>query len=740
MGHLKEPYIKFILYIAVIVLVNIVGLTLFFRADLTRNQIFSLSEASKEAVATLSEPLSVKVFFSKNLPAPHNNTERYLRDLLEEYAARAGRLFNYSFYNVSSEEGDLSSRADENREMARSYGISPIQIRIMENDEIKFKNAFMGLVIIHGDLIEKINAVTSTDGLEYQLTTTIQKLNNKVSALLRVKDTIQAKLYLSSSLYTIAPLIGLDNLPELAQTVKDTIADINARSRGILAFEHTDISDRQALDRIAEKHDIMALSWPAIAEENISAGQGAAALVLEYKDQSASLPLITAMELPIIGTTYQMADPVALKEEITGIMEKMIGINQDIGFLANHGTHTLGPDQTAMMQGQQGAGMQVFNNLLSDRYNIKQIPLAEQEIPEGLNCLIIAKPTEPFSDYELFQIDQALMQGTNIAFFGDAFQEIMPRGGMGMPQYIPIDTGLEKLLAHYGISLTPAYVLDKSAYKHQPREGGEQVIYFAPLLKEKSINNTPEFMHNIKGLIAMQASPVELVKDNIDDSRVTATRLLHTSEESWLMQGSINLNPMFISPPESTEELRAYDLAYILEGTFTSYFKDKPIPRKEVGDTDTMASEDQADARIDEDDPAGNDPTGKEIQPDESGSAIPPGLVAENRLKETSSPVKIFILGCSQMLQDNMLDPGGKTTNATFILNTIDHLNGRDDIAALRSKQQTLNPLDPTTPFMRGLIKSFTIAGLPVLVILFGLGVWAVRNAKKKKIAKIFNS
>ncbi len=733
MGHLKEPYIKFILYIAVIVLVNIAGLTVFIRADLTRNQIFSLSEASKEAVATLSEPLSVKVFFSKNLPAPHNNTERYLRDLLEEYAARAGRLFNYSFYNVSSEEGDLSSRANENREMARSYGISPVQIRIMENDEIKFKNAFMGLVIIHGDLIEKINAVTSTDGLEYQLTTTIQKLNNKVSALLRVEDTIQAKLYLSSSLYTIAPLIGLDNLPELAQTVKDTIADINARSRDIMAFEHTDISGRQALDRIAEKHDIMALSWPAIAEKNISAGQGAAALVLEYKDQSASLPLITAMDLPIIGTTYQMAEPDALKEEITAIMEKMIGINQDIGFLADHGTHTLGPDQKAMMQGQQGAGMQVFNNLLSDRYSIKQIALAEQEIPEGLNSLIIAKPTEPFSDYELFQIDQALMQGTNIAFFGDAFQEIMPRGGMGMPQYIPIDTGLEKLLAHYGISLKPAYVLDKSAYKHQPREGGEQIIYFAPLLKEKSINNAPEFMHNIKGLIAMQASPVELVKDNVDDSRVTATRLLHTSEESWLMQGSINLNPMFISPPESSEELGTYDLAYILEGTFTSYFKDKPIPRKEVGDTDTPDAEDQADIQTD-------NLSEKDTPPTETDPAIPQGLVAENRLKETSSPAKIFVLGCSQMLQDNMLDPEGKTTNATFILNAIDHLNGRDDIAALRSKQQTLNPLDPTTPFMRGMIKSFNIAGLPVLVILFGLGVWAIRNAKKKKIAKIFNS
>ncbi len=112
------------------------------------------------------------------------------------------------------------------------------------------------------------------------------------------------------------------------------------------------------------------------------------------------------------------------------IMGKMIGINQDIGFLADHGAPTLGPDRMAMMQGGSG-GMQVFNDLLSSRYNIRQIALKEQTIPDSLNCLIIAKPTEPFSDYELFQIDQALMKGTNIVFFSDAFNEIMPRGGHG---------------------------------------------------------------------------------------------------------------------------------------------------------------------------------------------------------------------------------------------------------------------------------------------------------------------
>lgn len=340
--------------------------------------------------------------------------------MLDEYAARAGRLFNYQFYNVSSEEGDLSAKAVENRELAQSYGISPIQIRIVENDEIQFKNAYMGLVLIHGDLIEKINAVTSTDGLEYRLTTALQKLNNKVSALLRLEDKIQATLYLSSSLNDIAPMIGLNDLPNLKSIVEKTIEGINAKSRNILSLSHKDITDKQTLAEVGKKYDLLALSWPDIPKNNIHEGQGAAGLVLTYKDQTHSLPLITAVDLPIIGTTYQMAKPETLEREVMDIMGKMIGINQDIGFLADHGAPTLGPDRMAMMQGGSG-GMQVFNDLLSSRYNIRQIALKEQTIPDSLNCLIIAKPTEPFSDYELFQIDQALMKGTNIVFFSDAF-------------------------------------------------------------------------------------------------------------------------------------------------------------------------------------------------------------------------------------------------------------------------------------------------------------------------------
>ena len=114
-------YLKFVIYLLVVILVNVAGITLFFRLDLTAEKIYSISTASKEVVSALSEPLTINVFFTKDLPAPHNNTERYIKDLLEEYSIFANKYFNYRFYNVSADEGDTTEAALENQKLANNY-------------------------------------------------------------------------------------------------------------------------------------------------------------------------------------------------------------------------------------------------------------------------------------------------------------------------------------------------------------------------------------------------------------------------------------------------------------------------------------------------------------------------------------------------------------------------------------------------------------------------------------------
>ena len=714
-----RPYFRLLLYVAAVVLINVVGVTLFFRLDLTRNGIYSLSAVSKSVVSTLTEPLTVNVFFTKDLPAPHNGTERYLRDLLEEYAINANRFFNYKFYDVSPEGESLDPSAAANRKLASDYGINPVQIQIVENDEIKFKNAYMGLVIIHGDVIERVPAITTTAGLEYKLTTAIQKLNNKISALLALKDKVQVKLIMSRSLSAIAPYMGLQELPRLPETVKKVVDRLNVANYDRLHFEYIDPPTIADQDALAKTYKIRALEWPAIAEAKIDAGRGVIGLVMQHGSETVQLPLLSAVQIPIIGTRYQLMAPDRLEESITATLESIVNINEDLGLITSNGSLSAGGGQ----QGRTG-GIGNFSRLVSGTYRLKRIDLAKEDIPAGLKSLVLARPTEPFSEAELYQIDQALMRGTNLLLFLDAFDEVMPQQNFGMrqgPEYKPIDTGLEKLLAHYGLRIGKAYVLDENCYSQRvPKSmgGGERKIYFAPMIQNNHINHRLDFMKNIRGLVAVKASPLSVDPDALKRQGATADVLFSSSDRSWEMKDHINLNPMFMAPPKSGTELESYPLAYLVEGAFTSYFSGKPVPKRTLEEPTEKASEAAAK-------PAEDTRDLSMIQG--SGGFI-----------EKGQPARIFVLAASEMIRDNVLDADDNTPNGVFIMNVIDALNGRADIATMRGKQQQYNPLDETTAATKAVIKWANIGGLPLIVVFFGIAVWIRRSARRKRIQAAF--
>ena len=56
----------------------------------------------------------------------------------------------------------------------------------------------------------------------------------------------------------------------------------------------------------------------------------------------------------------------------------------------------------------------------------------------------------------------------------------------------------------------------------------------------------------------------------------------------------------------------------------------------------------------------------------------------------------------------------------------------------MRSKEQRFNPLDPVRPEGKALIKALNIAGLPLLVVGFGLLVWLGRTRRQRRIRSMF--
>ena len=120
--HNKRSFIIYLLLAVVIVAaLNFVSRELFFRLDLTANGIYSLSGSSKRVVDQVEDLLTMKVYFTDNLPGQYGNNRRYLQDILEEYEAFGGGRVRFEFFRP----GRRSDAAGRSAEIRNSPGAAP---------------------------------------------------------------------------------------------------------------------------------------------------------------------------------------------------------------------------------------------------------------------------------------------------------------------------------------------------------------------------------------------------------------------------------------------------------------------------------------------------------------------------------------------------------------------------------------------------------------------------------------
>ena len=166
--NLRTFLVYLSMVVGMIVLANLVSRRLFFRWDLTENNIYTLSESSKAIIAKLDDRLLAKVYFSDNLPGQYANNRRYLQDILEEFQAYSKGRFHFEFYRPEDD--------DELEREAQRYGIPPMQLQAIENDRMEIKNVWMGLALLYEDNREVLPVIQTTSGLEYELASAIKKL------------------------------------------------------------------------------------------------------------------------------------------------------------------------------------------------------------------------------------------------------------------------------------------------------------------------------------------------------------------------------------------------------------------------------------------------------------------------------------------------------------------------------------------------------------------------------------
>ncbi len=674
---LRSPSSDFLLFILILIMLNLVAARAFFRVDLTAQKAFSLSNASKELVRSLDEPLSVSVFFSDNLPSPYNTARQYLSDLLTEYAGASRSNFSYSFFNMNN---------SDNQRLAQDYGVSQVQIQELSDNEIGFRGVYMGLAAVYRDRIEAVSDLTSSEGMEYRLTSLFSQMIAQANVLEGLDGTIELCLYATDSLSSFN-IAGFDSLREEALRA---YTKLNAENMNKISFREADPTGAEA-ERIAQQYGLQALSW----EEGGTTHHGVVGLTLSNGDDFRALPVRLARGL--FGG-YALTGLDSLDESLSAELKSLMSRTLTVGYVTGHGELPLSGGQDSIF-GNTTLTAANFAANAADRYSFVEVNLSSG-VPSGIDCLIVNGPKTPFSEEELYALDQFLLSGGNLMLFIDSFQVQQPEGQAAyysQAQFVPVETGLDALLSSYGITVGKNYVLDLNCYEDMSMRGAQgSSLYYIPIVQRQGMNQRHPISRNLSYVLFLEAAEVSF-NPSAEGEDLTSTVLASSSAESWLASDPETFLYTLMSPPPVQDELSPRDLALLVEGNFKSGF-DGPI-------------------------------TSSPNEDEESGFKA-----TANYLDMSIRPGKIFVAGTSGITTQQVIDTAGSQPVGVFLRNALDYLNGAEDFCLMRTKGMSLNTLDTRSGAAASAASMLNQYGLPVLVALFGLIAWRRRILRKKAI------
>ena len=634
----------------------------------------------------------MKIFFSKDLPAPYNSVYRYVQDLMGEYRLAGGRNFRYEMVDMEDEK---------NKAVAQSYGINQIQVNEVASDQMKSRAVFMGIVIIHGDMIERLGEVTAPDGLEFKITGAIRKMSGKSDALQSLKTPVNVTFYASGDLNAFK-IKGFDTV---AGDVKAIVEKVNVQNYRKLQYNFIDPSLDKSTQKVAEQYGLQKLQWKEETTpdgKHIAAGEGVLSIVLENNGHFQVVPL--QLSRSMFGQFF-IAGMDKIDEKINNGLGLLLSKHSVVGYATGHGEKSLEDERE---------GSANFKKYLSGSYEIKPVDLTKEEISDSIRTLIVNGPKQKFTDEELYSIDQFVVKGGSVLFLMDSFNEMRPQGGnpYGQSYYIPLDTGLDKFFTAWGVTVGKDYVMDKKCYVQRQGQGGSMPIYFIPMIEKKSLNRKSPVTETMKNAIFVKASSVTINADLAKQAGLSSSVLVSSSDESWKMQGQINLVPYMIQPPDP-KNLAKYPLTVSLEGKFKSVFggvrpapvidPKKPADAKKAADDKKSAVEQQA------------------------------------GIRESVKAGRVIVVGTSEISGGQAIDPEGKSPDAALLANAVDWLSGDSSTPEMRSKGLDFNPIDSTGDVTRFFIKAVNVVFLPFMVVVAGLLVWRLRKIRRKKIRAEFS-
>ncbi|MCB9831264.1 MAG: Gldg family protein [Planctomycetes bacterium] len=635
------------------------------RADLTDGKVFSLSPTTERLLAGLKEPVEITAYVSadENIHEDVRPLVPEVMDLLEEYEIKGGSKVRLR--RIVPEEDEKAEK-----EARRDYRIRP-QIGIFRDARAQGVQSFyLSLVVkypgsdaitLNADDLITQNVFAQEQSLELknvelELTKAIKKavlgFESKRNLFRRFPTTIELTTFITPA----------DQMPpslkDVPGRIDELLDDLAARSEGKLVHVKADLGDEALLKR---------LRVPALDVEGLDHPLHLA-MILKLGDQSRRLSLLDY-------------DGARSNEDIEGVIMGVVrsaspGVLRRVGVAQ----YLPDPDGRMRMMGQPSLppAYLALARTLGQDYDVVDLDLGQlRSLPADLDLLIVMEPAK-LDERAAYLIDQYVMGGGKTIFCLDRSDSSMLDGTRQGAE--ARDSGLEELLATWGVKLQEGVVLDPNCgefFDTRSREGtlleGPWMSSVEVGLDEGGVNREVGYMRAFEAARFWFPGSIELTPV----AGLSQNWLLRSGAESFVRKASPQLVPDLASWPKSAFEPARADekrgrriLAAEISGVFPSHWADKPAPKKEK-----------------------EAPTEEEAEP---------SLEIADQPIPSSRPTRMVVVANGEFLdlvQAQVESQAGPkyalfSANARFLVNAIDWLLEDDDLAAIRNRGRSFRPIE----------------------------------------------
>ncbi|OIO47614.1 MAG: hypothetical protein AUJ28_00735 [Parcubacteria group bacterium CG1_02_37_51] len=168
--HKANNTVQILIILGIFIVINVLVSFLPVRWDLTEGKDFSISPTTKRIVKELDDVVTIKAYFTNDLPGRLIPLRQQVNDILDEYA-------NYGKGNIQISFIDPADDTALEQEV-RGLGIPPVQFSTVEEDKYEVANGYLGMAISYANNSEVIPVVQNTATLEYELTNAIKKVTS----------------------------------------------------------------------------------------------------------------------------------------------------------------------------------------------------------------------------------------------------------------------------------------------------------------------------------------------------------------------------------------------------------------------------------------------------------------------------------------------------------------------------------------------------------------------------------